>query len=78
MFPAPGDENGLKNHHKITVIIWFAMTLSALVYVGLGLFPLIEKTVVQFENLASCSMLSFVLILCPSFFKSIILSGEKI
>ena len=77
MFPAPEDENRLKNHHKITVIIWFAMTLSVLVYVGLGLFPLIEKTVVQFENLASCSMLSFVLILCPSFFKSIILSGEK-
>ena len=45
MFPAPEDENRLKNHHKITVIIWFAMTLSVLIYAKWGFFSLILKII---------------------------------
>ncbi|MBI2486967.1 MAG: hypothetical protein HYW01_08410 [Deltaproteobacteria bacterium] len=79
MFPALEGENRLKNQYKITVIIWFAMTLSVLIYVGLGLFLFDREdggTGGEFKFLFY--MLSFVSILSPRFFKSIILSGEKI
>jgi hypothetical protein len=79
MFPALEGENRLKNRYKITVVIWFDMLLSVLIYVGLGLFLFDREgggTGGEFKFLFY--MLSFVSILSPRFIKSIILSEEKI
>jgi hypothetical protein len=79
MTAPPLDMDKLKNQHKVTVILWFAMVVSAIIYLGIGLFFFktgrsSDSTDFKFIFY----VLSVISILFSRFLKSFLLSDERI
>jgi len=75
----PEDESKLKNHYRVTVIVWFAMLVSVLIYLGLGLFLIKREpnsTGGEFQFVFY--ILSVISVLLSRFFRSFLLSDERI
>ena len=76
---SPEDENKLKNQYRVTVIIWFSMVVSILIYLGFGLFFIEprQSSIIRGFRFVFYT-LSAVSILLSRFLRSILLSSERI
>jgi hypothetical protein len=79
MTALPLDIDKLKNQYKVTVVLWFAMVVSIIIYLGIGLFlSKIGRSSNSTDFKFIFYVLSVISILFPKFFKSFLLSEERI
>ena len=79
MTTLPLDIDKLKNQHKVTVILWFVMVVSVIIYLGIGLFSFKTGRSGNSTDLKFIFyVLSVISILLARFFKSLFLSEERI
>jgi hypothetical protein len=79
MVLSPEDENKLRNQYRVTLILWFAMVVSILIYLGFGLFFIEsqQSSIIRGFRFVFYT-LSVVSILVSRFLRSILLSSERI
>jgi hypothetical protein len=79
MTTLPLDIDKLKNQYKVTLILWFAMVVSVIIYLGIGLFFLkTGRSGNSTDFKFIFYLLSVISILLARFFKSLFLSEERI